>query len=236
MKLAFVTGGSKGLGRELVEQLAENDWQVVEFSRSGSSEHNIRCDLGDSESIVEISQSVFGKFASKPWKRIVFINNAAILLPIKFVANLKDEEIAQNIAINQVSAFIFMSEFIKVFTSHDAKKLLVNVSSGAARKGYPGWSLYCASKAALEMFIQTLVQEQQNEEFPITAINYNPGVIDTDMQGSIRNTNIKDFPLKQRFIDFKDNGDLSTPQVVAAHLLTVFDRDLISGESYSIFE
>ena len=234
MKFAIVTGGSKGLGKEIVAQLAQQDWKLVELSRSGITNHNIRCNLANQESVCKICPPVFDRFASEQWSKIVLINNAAVLQPIKFVENFTTEEISNHLTVNQTSAFIIVSEFTKSFRNHNANKLIINISSGAARKGYPGWSLYCASKAASENFIRALAKEEEYSDNPFAAINYNPGIMDTDMQASIRDTEARNFPLRQRFVDYKEDGDLNTPQIVATHLIKLLDTDLISGESYSI--
>ncbi len=234
MNLAIVTGGSKGLGKEIVEQLTQRNWKVVELSRSGTTKHNVHCDLANAGSIPAICKSLLDQLASKKWAKIILINNAAVLQPIKFVENITIEEIGHHFSVNQTSAFVLICEFIKSFRIHEADKLIINISSGAAQKGYPGWSLYCASKAASENFIRSLAEEQEYSSNPFTAINYNPGVIDTDMQASIRNTDVKDFPFKQRFIDYKKQGSLSSARAVADHLIQLLDEKLISGKSYSI--
>ena len=234
MKLAIITGGSKGLGKALISQLDNTQWEVFELSRSGSTKKNIRCDFSNPKSVHEICKSLFESLVSNNWYEVLLISNAADIQPIKFVSNLDYHEIENNLAINQTSAFIIISEFIKTFQNHCASKVIINISSGAAHKGYPGWSLYCASKAATENFINSIAIEQESEKHPFVSINYNPGIIDTDMQKGIRNTDFENFPLRERFILYKEKGDLRTPEYVAVDLIKKFSENLQSGKSYSV--
>ncbi|WP_148059322.1 hypothetical protein [Sinobacterium caligoides] len=103
MKLAIITGGSKGLGKALVEQyVLTEDWHVVELSRSGVSKCHINCDLSDVKSITSLSNSLFLKLAGNEWDEVVYINNAGDLKPISSISNLNPVEIERNISINLI--------------------------------------------------------------------------------------------------------------------------------------
>ena len=111
--------------------------------------------------------------------------------------------------------------------------MIVNVSSGAALKGYAGWSLYCASKAGMEGFIRALAAEERHQEHPFLAISVDPGVIDTEMQASIRAASVTDFPDVERFIRRKSDGGLSSPQSVADAILRIVSSPgLVPGQRY----
>lgn len=53
MKLAIITGGSKGLGEATVNQLVDKNWRVYELSRSGKTRNNVRCDLSKIDSVMD---------------------------------------------------------------------------------------------------------------------------------------------------------------------------------------
>lgn len=109
----------------------------------------------------------------------------------------------------------------------------MNVSSGAALKGYAGWSLYCASKAGMEGFIRALAAEERHQEYPFLAISVDPGVIDTEMQASIRAASVTDFPDVERFIRRKNEGGLSSPGSVAGAILRIVSSpELVAGQRY----
>ena len=94
-------------------------------------------------------------------------------------------------------------------------------SSQSFLNGYEGWSLYCASKAALENFIRSVALEQAREAAPFIAVNISPGIIDTDMQQAIRAASKADFPDVERFVGFKNSGALRAPAEVAAAVIRI---------------
>ncbi len=234
MKLAIITGGSKGLGKALVDLLSNDGWDVVELSRSGESEYSVWCDFSNVESVNQISTSLFPTLAENHWNEVVLISNAGDVSPIAQVSNLSSPEIVKNLSINQASSFTIISQFMSAFRNHNIRKIVVNISSGAALKGLSGWAMYCASKAASENFINALVCDEQHQDFPFQAINYDPGIMDTGMQKKIRNSDEHNFPAKEVFVDYKNSGDLRSPEYVANDLFTKIQSELTSGERYSV--
>lgn len=97
--------------------------------------------------------------------------------------------------------------------------------------------MYCAAKAGLDHFVRTLALEQKSEPFSFTAINIDPGVMDTAMQEGIRAAAKSDFPDVERFVQRKENGQLVAPDRVAKAVLRILDRkDLAQGERYATMD
>jgi benzil reductase ((S)-benzoin forming) len=215
MRLALITGGSRGLGAALCNEYRGRDWNVMEFSRSGPG---IRLDLSDTATAAEVFADTFAQVSSFEVDEIVVINNAAVLGPVGSVANAPPAEIASHFDTNIISAILLARAFIGAFQERDCLKMFVNISSGAAVKGHAGWSLYCASKAAMENFVRTLALEQESRRYPIRVFNVNPGVMDTSMQAEIRAASVEDFPELERFVGLKLGGRLSQPELVAARI------------------
>ena len=99
-------------------------------------------------------------------------------------------------------------------------------------KGYAGWSLYCAAKAAMEGFVRALAVEEQHQDQPFVCVSIDPGVIDTEMQALIRETSVADFPDVERFTKRKQDGGLSSPESVAAAIIKLMAQDLKAGGRY----
>jgi benzil reductase ((S)-benzoin forming) len=97
--------------------------------------------------------------------------------------------------------------------------VLINISSGAAKSAYAGWSAYGASKAAVDMLSECVAMEERDAGIRVHAVA--PGVIDTEMQTHIRAAAPEDFPKVDKFIELKKRGDFNSPAYVARELLEI---------------
>jgi NAD(P)-dependent dehydrogenase (short-subunit alcohol dehydrogenase family) len=85
------------------------------------------------------------------------------------------------------------------------------------------------SKAGTEAFVRSTAVEQEREAHPFHLVNVSPGVIDTEMQGSIRASSVEDFPSIDRFVGLKQSGALQTPQHVASIIARIADDNFANG-------
>ena len=230
MKLALITGGSRGLGAALVETYLQAGWEVREFSRSGTSAIHRDLDLASPDSIQQAIKSVQQEFASAKLEELLLIHNAGSLGAMKLTDRLSATEIHHHLTANLLSPVELLSGLIAHFQPNPCRKSLINISSGAALRGYPGWSLYCTAKAGIENFINTVAEEQKLAAYPFRAINFHPGKMDTGMQAEIRDTNKADFPLQPRFVEAFEKGELLAPLKVASMLKILQEKaELMSG-------
>ena len=140
--------------------------------------------------IAKLERILSGKF-----NEIIFINNAGIIEPIKKIGEFSNNvDIYNHININYVSPSIIINSLVKLIENNMKLKIL-NITSGAAERPIEGWSLYCSTKKATKMFLDVLNEE--NNKVVIKHID--PGVIDTEMQHSIRNSHEGDFPTVNQF-------------------------------------
>jgi benzil reductase ((S)-benzoin forming) len=234
MKLLLLTGGSKGLGRSLLKKFTGQDFTVIEFSRSGKTKHNIKCDLSYPEKFSEIFNRIISDCSMNNYAEIILINNAGTIEPIGPITNYETDDWIKHININLMTSIVTSGIFTKTFQNHPCKKTIVFISSGAAVRSKYGWSLYCASKAGIEQFCKTLAIEQAQQQYPVNNIIIDPGLIDTDMQADIRNTNENFFPEISRFTGFKENGLLKSPEYVADKIFNVISGIIKNGEKYII--
>lgn len=203
MKLFIITGGSRGLGQALCEQFKARDYKILEFSRSSPHEYSIRADLADSEQSRLTVANAIESIDSSLLEELIVVSNAGTLEPIGPTSSKSYSDLIKNMNTNFVSAVLVLTEVIARFQAAAYRKVIVNISSGAALKGRAGWSLYCAAKAGMENFIRSLALEQQAGPQPFIPINIDPGVIDTEMQALIRATSPEDFPDVELFIQRK---------------------------------
>jgi len=226
MKLALISGGSRGLGAELCRQYAAAGFELLEFSRRAPHPFSVACDFSEPLSAARTVAERLAPFAARAdLTELVVLSNAAMLDPVGPVSRKAPAVVLANLNANLVSAILFMGEAIRAFQAHPARKTVVSLSSGAALKGRAGWSLYCAAKAGLDNFIRAVALEQELESVPFRALSIDPGVMDTDMQADIRSTSPEDFPTVERFHALLREGELRTPQQIAGAI-----RCIVSGE------
>ncbi len=225
MKHYFITGTSRGIGKALVENLLENrDIRITGISRNNTISHpnykHIKLDLSTPETI---SSFAFPEISNA--EEIVLINNAGVMSEIRRIGQQQTENIINDYNVNIVSPSILMNNFIKTYQNYTNKRVILNVSSGAGRHTVDAWSVYCASKSALDMFSENIHLEQSffPEENRIKIFSVAPGVIETKMQKQIRKTSEKDFSEVKKFVNLKNDGLLSSPKETAKLLLKVIN-------------
>ena len=229
MNLIYITGTSKGIGEALaIELLKDPTNKVVGISRSQTIQHNnyihFNIDLADIEQIKTF------RFKTPPGtKKVVLVNNAGTLGEITHLGNLSADMIHKTINVNLTAAFIFMNDFIKAYQYAAVPKLIINITSGAAHNAYDGWSMYCATKAALDMTTKVANEEQQMHSNPIKILGIAPGIVDTNMQTQIRKVRPENFSRKQKFIDLKEQNELYRPIDVARKLAEIINRPELAG-------
>ena len=219
-KLLILTGHSKGLGKAILEQflLLENV-QVLAISRSilGLEKEGLKeisLDLSDLE---ELEKNLPNLFPQGDFEKIIQINNAGWIGEVKPVGKLNPNNIQNLINLNLSAPMILTNGFAKAYGESKAQKIIINISSGAAFKPLPGWGEYCTSKAGLAMFSKVAAEELKEKGIKVYALA--PGIVDTEMQGDIRKSDKEDFPALERFLTYKKEGQLSTPEEVAKKIL-----------------
>ena len=235
MRIALITGGSKGLGLSLCLQLKERGYRVIEFSRSAPHEFSVMADLSSPEESRRTILSAIGGIGAESLEEIIVVNNAGMLEPIGPTSRKDLPPLIANMNTNFTSAILFVTEVVRQFQSAPCRKVIANISSGAALNGYAGWTLYCAAKAGLENFVRALGVEQKQEAHPFIPVNINPGVIDTEMQALIRASSASDFPDVGRFVRRKEQGELAPPALVAAAILRIVESPALEyGALYGV--
>jgi benzil reductase ((S)-benzoin forming) len=229
-KVVIITGGSKGIGLGLAKIYHKNGYQVISISRSKIDKLYIaeqyQCDLSKFETIEPILTEIFSHLDKANTTNLTLINNAGDLGTVNTIDNISPSEIAYTIQVNLTAPLILNSLFIKLSKQWSCKKQLFNISSGAAINPYESWSMYCSSKAGVDMMTKVISKEQKDLKNGVSIVSIYPGIVDTAMQTQARNTPKENFKSVQRFIDFYRHGELQSPKEVAKK---IYHLD-ISGE------
>ncbi|MEK9657779.1 MAG: SDR family NAD(P)-dependent oxidoreductase [bacterium] len=218
-KLIVITGTNKGLGREFILQLLSKNYLLCEILRnksicgSNKSKNFISKKLDFNQFELNID---FKEYIDKQLNEIIFINNAATLGNISFIKNLSNKDFLNAQNVNVLSPIKIIKKLLDLCLIKKINLRILNITSGASKHAYPGWSLYCSTKSSVRMLLDCLSLENEN----VTIKHIDPGVLDTSMQRIIRETNVKDFPLRDCFIKLKNENKLKSPQTVAKEILT----------------
>lgn len=232
MNLYIVTGSSRGIGEALAQALVGADAQVIGMARQrstaldalergGARLSQIAVDLAKPDFGVAALQAeldrALGNGKNRP-VRAVLINNAGRVDPIGLSEHLDAGEIAATLQLNVAAPIALAAAFVTRLRGAVPDVRVLNISSGAGRRPMPGWSVYCASKAALDLYSQTLAAEETERGSGVKVVSLAPGVVDTAMQGRIREHDSQHFPAVGNFVAMKENGTLATPLGVAQRI------------------
>lgn len=188
-KTALVTGGNRGIGLAVVKALAEAGATVHFTARSAANIAAAQRDLGDIPATghhADMTDSLAMTTVLEHGFDIL-VNNAGVIGPIGRILDVSPEDWGRNIQTNLTAAFQATQTALRHMVAAGGGTI-VNLSSGAAHRPQEGWSAYCAGKAGLAMLTRSIHLEYGDQG--IRVFGFAPGVVDTDMQVSIRASGI----------------------------------------------
>ena len=174
--------------RATAELLLKEGYLVFGYSRTNKINHpNFNFTVIDLSDIAQVNDLSLPIIKSD---NVLLINNAATIGSIVPFDKKETSDIINEYNLNLVSPTILCRKFITTYP--DKEKLLINIGSGAANSPIPSWSTYCATKAALDMLTQVIAEENHKN---LKVFSVHPGIVDTNMQKTIRCTEEHLFPL-----------------------------------------
>jgi len=235
-QILIITGGSKGIGRGIIEAYLAKGVRVFSIARSIDPELSakgvtqISFDLTQTAQVEKELASIFELLKVDEITKITLVNNAGTLGEIAPLEKLEAEVIEQVFKLNTIVPYICSAAFVRLTREISTEKSILNISSGAALKPYYGWSTYCGSKAALNMLTQNLALEQEGIANGVKVLAIAPGVVDTDMQAQIRRSDKDDFKDVERFVALKTDGGLNDAATVGERIYEMdHDEMIVSG-------
>lgn len=226
-QVAIVTGGGRGIGAAVAEQLAAAGAAVVVTARSedqieavaaqlratGARAIAVAADMADPEQVEEVIESALDQFSRVD----ILVNNAAVIWPLEEVAETDADEWTYSLGINLLGPFYTSRNVLPVMLEQRYGRI-VNISSGAAVHPIVGASAYCTAKAGLDMFTRVLAAEIADSG--VTANCLYPGMVDTEMQSDIRSVDTSDSRMDfSRWHEVHEQGKLLAPATVARAVL-----------------
>ncbi|MFT6841254.1 MAG: benzil reductase ((S)-benzoin forming) [Psychroserpens sp.] len=245
----IITGASKGLGRELAIKSAHPNVQMLLIARDIKALKNVQdiceskeakvqilaCDFsitGYQESISE----VFNKISIGSIAKLQLYNNASMIEPISEFSKTNSNDHQDLMNVNLMAPIWLSSELIRCSNRILPDTVsIINISSGVSKKAIDGWSLYCMSKASINMLSACIAAESHRYTYNLESMCVNPGALDTDMQKAIRNSDAEEVPITDKFKKMYEDGMLKTTADVAAKLLQIVSNKQFENGSYIDF-
>ncbi len=209
-----VFGVSQGLGFSIVNQYLSLNCKVVGVGRRNTIVNAdyffLKKDLSVQNDFTDLWKNVDFNASE-----IVFIYNAGNLGDVNLISEIGSDPIA----LFQLNLFSWMQLVKEALSfSYTGKMTFVAISSGAGRRGIPGWAQYGASKAALDNFMLVLKEEMLAGGMKHRSFSLSPGVMDTQMQKDIRGFTDKEFPHVTFYKKLAQDSKLQNTDCVAKAL------------------
>lgn len=210
----IITGHSQGLGAALAATWLARGAHVIGIARSSNDAlqaqypaqlRQITLDLADSSAVHHWLHHDADWATWLHGQHMLWLfNNAGTVAPSAILGKQGAADIAHAVALN-VAAPLMLADAVAAQRSTTLSCAIVHISSGAAHKAYPGWSIYGACKAALDQHARNAAAEHNG----IAIVSIAPGVVDTAMQESLRHN--AQFPIRERFSDLYHHKQLQSP-------------------------
>jgi uncharacterized oxidoreductase len=183
-RVVLITGGTSGIGLELTKQLLQRGNTVIitgrdqgrldAMKRDFPRIHAFKSDISDPAAIAALRDRVLQQFPELD----TLINNAGIMRKLSFGQDEPLQDVTREIEINLSGPVRMIQEFLPHLKSRPAS-LIVNVSSGLAFIPLPAAAVYCATKAALHSFTQSLRIQLRGTN--VTVIELAPPAVQTPL-------------------------------------------------------
>ena len=220
-KNCFLTGASGGIGQEIAVQmvargcnlfLTSADEEAVKKMEGMFPGVRVVVEAGDLTKVEDVQRII--EKAKKEFGAIDILINCAGVFPVQTLEDSTLEDFEQCFGVNVQAPYLFSKAFAPGMKEQQWGRI-VNIGSSSAYSGFPGTSLYCASKHALLGLSRALYQELKEQGIRVFCIS--PGSVKTEMGKKVTH---QDF---STFID---------PQEIAEYIgfVVSFDKEMVSEE------
>ena len=194
----IITGASSGIGKATAHKLAENGAKVVLMARSEDELNDLKKEIEKNGGValvvsgdvtkMEDFENVVTKTKEKFGTVNGLINNAG-LMPLSFVEKLKTDEWDKMVDVNIKGVLNGVAAVLPELKANKGGNI-INISSMAAHRYFPGGAVYCATKAAVKMFSEGL-RKEISKKHGINVTSIEPGAVDTSLFETITDEDIK---------------------------------------------
>ncbi|AOW18847.1 oxidoreductase [Polaribacter vadi] len=197
-KVVIITGASSGIGEATALKMAKEGAKVILTARSKTKlkelAKKIKAEKGTALVVTaDVTKSKdFKKVVEKAKKEFgsvhILVNNAG-LMPLSYIEKLKTDEWNTMVDVN-IKGVLNGVEAVLPTLIENKGGHIINISSTAAYNYFPGGAVYCATKAAVQMFSEGL-RKEISKKYGINVTSIEPGAVDTSLLETITDEDIK---------------------------------------------
>ncbi len=234
--LYILTGGSRGMGLAMAEQLLQPGHLLLCISRQrnealasqaqarGAPLLQWQADLADGADVAQRLQDWLTQQDASRLASASLINNAGVIPRIGPLSQADARDLAQALRVDLEAPMQLTAAFLGSTEGWGIPRRVLNISSGLGRRAMASQAGYCAAKAGMDHFTRCLALDEARKPQGARVCSLAPGVIDTDMQVQLRGADAADFPDQGNFRQLQAAGMLSSPQDAAARVLAYLAR------------
>ena len=239
-QVAWVTGAGRGIGRAVALALAEQGAAVALVSRTPNEVEQVAAEIRSRSgeaiaALLDVSNWDMVNWTAQQIEAAlgpidILINNAGVLEPLGKLWETDPEQAGRLFDINLSGAYYGMRAVLPGMVKR-GRGVVVNVSSSAAARIAPGWSVYAASKAGLDQLTRSVAVDLKDTAIRVYSLY--PGLVGTKMLETLCAATPDQLPPDRRqfFIDRKEAGKVLPPEVPARAMVWLCSPhcDLASG-------
>lgn len=234
--LYIVTGSSRGLGAALATQLAApgvrllclarrpNEALAADVGARGAALDQWAQDLADPTTAATRLSHWLEGLDGAAFASASLINNAGVLARIGPIDDTTPADLSNALRVGLEAPLLLTAAFLRGTRGWPALRRVLNISSGLGRRPMAGSASYCAAKAGMDLFSRATALDEAARPNGARIVSLAPGVIDTDMQTQLRDSDAASFPDHANFVGLKSSGQLVTPADTAARIVAYLHR------------
>lgn len=235
--LFIITGASRGMGLGIAQQLLQPNHTLLCISRKrnddlqaqaaavpGATVEQWTLDLADGAAASARLAAWLGAISADRFATVTLINNAAALPRIAPLGEVSAADIANVLRVGLETPMQLTAAFLAATQSWTGARKVLNISSGNGRRAMASQATYSAAKAGMDHYSRVVAVEEAARSNGAKIVSLAPGVIDTDMQTHLRDSDPALFPDKNVFLTYKSEGHLLSPEAAAVRVLKYLAR------------
>ena len=233
--LTILTGGSRGMGLAMGQQLLQRGHHVLSIARRTSADLAASAtspdqlvqweqDLADTDGAAKRLADWLAGLNAADWASVTLINNAGVVPHIAPLSGVPTADLRNAMRVGLEAPMALTGVFLGATDNWTMPRKVLNVSSGLGRRAMASQAAYCAAKAGMDHFTRCLALDEAHKPQGARVCSLAPGVIDTDMQAQLRSADAAQFPDADNFAQLKAGGQLTSPADAAARVLAWLER------------